>query len=123
MVRNPPRSTRNDTLVPYPTLFRSTAEQDAEHRVGVGGGSDGRARVDSHPLLIDDDRGGQAVENIDVRPRERRHESLNESAVGLVDHRSEDHTSELQSLMRISYAVFCLKHKTKQPNALTHIQH
>ena len=61
------------------------AEQDAQHRVGVGGGADGGPRVGAHPLLVDDDRGGQPVEHVDVRAGQRRHEALHERAVGLVD--------------------------------------
>ena len=61
------------------------AEEDAQHRVGVGGGADGGAGVGAHPLLVDDDRGRQAVEYVNLRPRQRRHEALHEGAVGLVD--------------------------------------
>ena len=62
------------------------AEEDAQHRVGVGGGADRGAGVGAHPLLVDDDRRRQPVEHVDVRPRQRRHEALHEGAVGLVDH-------------------------------------
>ena len=62
------------------------AEQDAQHRVGVGGGADRRAGVGAHPLLVDDDRRRQPFEHVDVGPRQRRHEALHEGAVGLVDH-------------------------------------
>ena len=62
------------------------AEQDPQHRVGVGGGADRGAGVGAHPLLVDDDRGGQPVEDVDLGPRQRRHEALHEGAVGLVDH-------------------------------------
>ena len=65
--------------------FAQPAEEDAQHRVGVGGGADGGARVGAHPLLVDDDRGRQPVEHVDVGPRQRRHEALHEGAVGLVD--------------------------------------
>ena len=61
------------------------AEEDAQHRVGVGRGADRRARVGAHPLLVDDDRGRQPVEHVDLGPRQRRHEALHERAVGLVD--------------------------------------
>src|SRR3546814_5301381 len=92
MIRRPPRSTRIDTLFPYTTLFRSTellvVEQPSE-------------RVDRTVDVVDDEP-RLAVHDRLVRtaaaPRHRRH-------------RSEEHTSELQSLMRISYAVFCLKKK------------
>ena len=61
------------------------AEEDAQHRVGVGGGADGGAGVGAHPLLVDDDRRRQPFEYVDLRPRQRRHEALHEGAVGLVD--------------------------------------
>src|SRR3546814_6029682 len=92
MIRRPPRSTRTDTLFPYTTLFRSVAplqEPPGEAEVGrrLPGG-----------------RGGP-----EPRPARRRQGAVRR---GEVD-RSEEHTSELQSLMRISYAVFCLKKKKK----------
>ena len=62
------------------------AEQDAQHRVGVGGGADGGAGVGAHPLLVDDDRRRQALEVVDVGSGEGGHEALHERAVGLVDH-------------------------------------
>src|SRR3546814_3043981 len=83
MIRRPPRSTRTDTLFPYTTLFRSPgARRDAGRRCRPG-----RRR----PCGADHELRG----NADLDPV-----------------RSEEHTSELQSLMRISYAVFCLKKKT-----------
>ncbi|MNK88115.1 hypothetical protein D3C87_1080690 [compost metagenome] len=62
-----------------------SAEEDAQQRVGVGDGTDRRARVGSHPLLVDDDRGRQPVQDVDLGPRQRRHETLHEGAVSLVD--------------------------------------
>ena len=62
-----------------------SAEEDAQHRVGVGGGADRGAGVGTHPLLVDDDRGRQPFEYVDLGPRQRRHEALHEGAVGLVD--------------------------------------
>src|SRR3546814_2433914 len=91
MIRRPPRSTRTDTLFPYTTLFRS---RGCETRCGQRLFHRQRAR----DLLVD------AVD-ADVQPV-RRHIAEPHSDV-----RSEEHTSELQSLMRISYAVFCLKKK------------
>ena len=61
------------------------AEDDPQHRVGVGHGADGGADVGAHPLLVDDDRGRQPFERVDVGPGQRRHEALHEGAVGLVD--------------------------------------
>src|SRR3546814_1113443 len=112
MVPRPPRSTRTDTLFPYPTLFRSRGirgDRASDRQSDRGdtrsarrrypewreqrshGGADGRAAA--RPLLIGGGERGQR---------------------GTVQHlRSEEHTSELQSLMRISYAVFCLKKKKR----------
>src|SRR3546814_8878557 len=92
MIRRPPRSTRTDTLFPYTTLFRSRPGRPP-HRRPVQGGV---------PALPRAERPGPAV----------RHDLGHRPAV----HRSEEHTSELQSLMRISYAVFCLKKKKKKAN-------
>ena len=66
--------------------FAEAAEQDSEHRVGVGRRTDGGPRVRSHALLVDDDGGGETVHDIDFRTRQGGHEPLQESAVGLVDH-------------------------------------
>src|SRR3546814_2419503 len=90
MIRRPPRSTRTDTLFPYTTLFRS----------------DRRAAVDQHPhrLAVD------LCLGIEMRIPGAVEAHIARCAGG----RSEEHTSELQSLMRISYAVFCLKKKTNQ---------
>src|SRR3546814_2866500 len=92
MIRRPPRSTRTDTLFPYTTLFRSLAERAAE--AGQGRRHQRVARVPQQG----GDHAGAA----------RAH-----GAQQLVVFRSEEHTSELQSLMRISYAVFCLKKKNQ----------
>src|SRR3546814_2573782 len=87
MIRRPPRSTRIDTLFPYTTLFRSEAVSGAWCLTNRG---------QRHHL------GGQEpADCVDVSP----------ARIYLL--RSEEHTSELQSLMRISYAVFCLKKKNK----------
>src|SRR3546814_9722425 len=96
MIRRPPRSTRTDTLCPYTTLFRSTRARAAmvlemgERGAARAGGARGSAIVALRSTLAD-----------------VRH---------FAAHRSEEHTSELQSLMRISYAVFCLKKKKHKQN-------
>src|SRR3546814_10034348 len=87
MIRRPPRSTRTDTLFPYTTLFRSAADWK-----GMGEG-DCRAAAEAYRRRFFDGQSG---------PDE------------YLTARSEEHTSELQSLMRISYAVFCLKKKKQQ---------
>src|SRR3546814_9822468 len=91
MIRRPPRSTRTDTLFPYTTLFRSLEWNRKEARP-------------FQPVI------GRALQVLPRGFADRCRERL----VGTEDHgdrRSEEHTSELQSLMRISYAVFCLKKK------------
>src|SRR3546814_3464343 len=113
MIRRPPRSTRTDTLCPYTTLVRS--DFDLEHIEAPAG------KVDEHRLV---GGVGAAVPANPRRPvidRQRhRHDRPFETAERAAYRlgRSEEHTSELQSLMRISYAVFCLKKKNKQ-----HIPH
>src|SRR3546814_2001350 len=117
MNRRPPRSTRTDTLFPYTTLFRSLRRTVPGERLGmhghylcpcpgetsaVGCGGKKRGSILLDPLIL-------------------------EYAMSIRIKRSEEHTSELQSLMRISYAVFCLK-KKKHPvhttsMSLTEIQH
>src|SRR3546814_9250400 len=91
MIRRPPRSTRTDTLFPYTTLFRSQTKGDNNER---------ESKVDSRcsgDFGLGIFRAGRQRYNHVANANRRR--------------RSEEHTSELQSLMRISYAVFCLKKK------------
>src|SRR3546814_2289116 len=90
MIRRPPRSTRTDTLFPYTTLFRSRG-------AGRSRGYCGSERI----WRFATNGEGPLAPRCDAR------------------HRSEEHTSELQSLMRISYAVFCLKKKNKHNNTKT----
>src|SRR3546814_1111833 len=92
MIRRPPRSTRTDTLFPYTTLFRSP-----------GSGSIRRSKWLSRTRepAFDDQSPVSNRKETDMWPQS-------------CGRRSEEHTSELQSLMRISYAVFCLKKKTKK---------
>src|SRR3546814_4729812 len=123
MIRRPPRSTRTDTLFPYTTLFRSVAQFDivaddlAVVRLAEGD-ADVRERVErtlrrradhagdrvqrgDHLVALGLELGALGVRHV-LRAGQCRHGG-----------RSEEHTSELQSLMRISYAVFCLKKKKK----------
>src|SRR3546814_6689581 len=93
MIRRPPRSTLTDTLFPYTTLFRSGHGAEGWHRAHRDAAGAGAAARRAHQ---DADARG-LLRRHRVPPRHRR--------------RSEEHTSELQSLMRISYAVFCLKKK------------
>src|SRR3546814_4366238 len=98
MIRRPPRSTRTDTLFPYTTLFRSSVAEKgaaglpAMEMILVPPGAKDEMGYKGYVQCYD---GGKA--------------------------RSEEHTSELQSLMRISYAVFCLKKKNNQTDIQTHI--
>src|SRR3546814_3597214 len=111
MIRRPPRSTRTDTLFPYTTLFRSTQWTGlpvAEPRLPRSGGQRRRARRADRGCCERNDL-MTAIPNKEVRCLEI--EALIASGSGV---RSEEHTSELQSLMRISYAVFCLKKKNKR---------
>src|SRR3546814_6967558 len=104
MIRRPPRSTRTDTLVPYTPLFRSCQGDQADT---AGGGNLGRG-VARAARLAAFSRVGLCA----LRARSRqRHARLGGCQRGACRLRSEEHTSELQSLMRISYAVFCLKKK------------
>src|SRR3546814_5477461 len=117
MIRRPPRSTRTDTLFPYTTLFRSGRDR---HRL-------------LHPALDEDmdEMPGSSRMGLAVA---KQADLVTDGAVAKLRRaqtrrcptpRSEEHTSELQSLMRISYAVFCLKkkknsqseHRTKHHNA------
>src|SRR3546814_9660287 len=95
MIRRPPRSTRTDTLFPYTTLFRSRcgAHRPTANASGSGNAATACTKPSAWPA--------RSTSSI----------------------RSEEHTSELQSLMRISYAVFCLKKKTKHntPERHAHI--
>src|SRR3546814_12529542 len=135
MYRQPPSTTRTAPLFPYTTLFRSpdpraarraasvrflaSAQQreefgDVDVAAFVGEDAEHRTRA-RHDLAHHWGRGparGALARTIGVAP-------------GLVDHheRSEEHTSELQSLMRISYAVFCLKKKNKKTHNLNHSLH
>src|SRR3546814_4101824 len=99
MIRRPPRSTRTDTLFPYTTLFRSRRCEGDRHP---------RRNPLSEPAEPDGSDGGRRRAGLDQLA----------GAGHVLDagqhrgrSRSEEHTSELQSLMRISYAVFCLKKK------------
>src|SRR3546814_4390859 len=107
MIRRPPRSTRTDTLFPYTTLFRQVGRHPC-HPFGR------RAR-DAHRLerLRRDPRAAHRGTYLERPAARTGHRQCRRGApVTRTLARSEEHTSELQSLMRISYAVFCLKKKT-----------
>src|SRR3546814_7626831 len=114
MIRRPPRSTRTDTLFPYTTLFRSYFERSEFRR-------NAQRERRAHLVAVDFDPVGvvgleleivaaKDIANLELdfeRPTQQTH------------FRSEEHTSELQSLMRISYAVFCLKKQQKKTTSTT----
>src|SRR3546814_10779391 len=109
MIPRPPRSTRTDTIFPCTTLFRSFQYDGGDHVIFVGEVL-AIDRSDSPPLVFH--RGRYAVAG-QKNARELEGGFGDDFLVYLLgrSHRSEEHTSELQSLMRISYAVFCLKKK------------
>src|SRR3546814_10158408 len=92
MIRRPPRSTRTDTLFPYTTLFRSLTATEP----------------DGSPLFL--------ISKLALHTKNLGADARASLLIDATGTRSEEHTSELQSLMRISYAVFCLKKKTQQKN-------
>src|SRR3546814_6857106 len=94
MIRRPPRSTRTDTLFPYTTLFRSQVEREEWLR---------------RPRLVE----ALALDTFvdDLLRKVQREVVERQGSQNDQQDRSEEHTSELQSLMRISYAVICLKTK------------
>src|SRR3546814_3757549 len=102
MIRRPPRSTRTDTRFPNTTLFRSRGGLGIELALPRAAALDHQLDQRRFDLRLAEHADGAALDDggadVDKTPRSRR--------------RSEEHTSELQSLMRISYAVFCLKKKT-----------
>src|SRR3546814_8711888 len=109
MIRRPPRSTRTDTLVPYTTLFRSVDVLIAD--------TAGRLHT-QQGLMAELGKIKRVLGKLDPAAP---HEVLmvidgttGQNALSQLRQRSEEHTSELQSLMRISYAVFCLKKKHKK---------
>src|SRR3546814_12713042 len=103
MIRRPPRSTRTDTRFPYTTLFRSLRRHDPDRFEGSSGQPGPLSRPSAPP------QGSLIIEAAGYLLR-------------AAEPRSEEHTSELKSLMRISYAVFCVKQKRNntQLNTILH---
>src|SRR3546814_9804743 len=111
MIRRPPRSTRTDTLCPYTTLCRSPGGQRFQYL------PDRRdARLDIGRVAATDDAGGLFFGK-SVYRRSGHHHTGKRGCLR-AQPRSEEHTSELQSLMSSSYAVFCLKQKHQLDNLL-----
>src|SRR3546814_1092313 len=108
MIRRPPRSTRTDTLFPDTTLFRSCRDSP---------------RMVSGPMLF-------IIDRLLCKTKQKLaffvlilHSGKRRLMMNRLSRRSEEHTSELQSLMRISYAVFCLKKKKTNLNTTTTLEH
>src|SRR3546814_3672454 len=108
MIRRPPRSTRTDHLFPYTTLFRSGIGEApfVAHQISP---------VDADLAFVDPLAAHQAgrVDDFGTTTQDLLRVASTQRAGAAVWQRSEEHTSELQSLMRISYAVFCLTKKKK----------
>src|SRR3546814_8022291 len=132
MIRRPPRSTRTDTLFPYTTLFRSMAVHvtDKATQIAV---IEGRNLIEHYVSRPSDDV-SQIHGNIYLGKVQNVLPGMEAAFVDIATpknavlyrgdvqyDRSEEHTSELQSLMRISYAVFCLKQKNKHPTLERHL--
>src|SRR3546814_8807920 len=115
MIRRPPRSTRTDTLFPYTTLFRSSHHFGARRQQRPHARLP-RPRQPEHRIASTAPGGAGDHLNLSVEgPASARTSAMIQNritTVGSLQPRSEEHTSELQSLMRISYAVFCLKKQT-----------
>src|SRR3546814_2501549 len=107
MTRRPPRSTRTDTLFPYTTLFRSALEHVGAVDPGGGDANQHLVRAGARRGPFD---GHQYLRSAPLLGVDRDHR-IGQHGHDIGSPRSEEHTSELQSLMRISYAVFCLKKK------------
>src|SRR3546814_1495858 len=110
MIRRPPRSTRTDTLFPYTTLFRSAVYEKPTDKPQKPEKKTGKQKQSKSDLLFP-----YCTEVLIISGAADGHRLEKELTV-----RSEEHTSELQSLMRISYAVFCLN---KKKNTTTRTQH
>src|SRR3546814_5341886 len=118
VIGRPPRSTRPDTLFPYTTLFRSGLRQPpGQRRAGLSGADDDRVEPTRavHAATPAADNAARVDAGIARNPDDSANWSLAMPILlagirrAISAERSEEHTSELQSLMRISYAVFCLK--------------
>src|SRR3546814_2053101 len=127
MLRRPPRSTRTDTLFPYTTLFRSPGDRPGEATFDRRGRGVDIVTVEAEPGFEAQGVAGAEADGFHFRLGQQpagevfrlisRQRDFTAILAGIA--RSEEHTSELQSLMRISYAVFCLK---KKKNTTAHKQ-
>src|SRR3546814_3187928 len=115
MIPRPPRSTRTDTLCPYTTLFRSLRMARAPHQDQEREAGDHQTECGLQRLA----RVQAAARQPRPQPRQQWRQQQNEQRAqgSQLTGRSEEHTSELQSLMRTSYAVFCLKTKNNKTDS------
>src|SRR3546814_6381047 len=109
MIRRPPRSTRTDTLFPYTTLFRSARRLIAGLVQRLRHGELGE-HIAHDDIFVD--RLEPSVVRADAEVEGAVEGGLESQPLGKLFRRSDEHTSEIQSLMSLSYAVFCLKKKT-----------
>src|SRR3546814_6826636 len=107
MIRRPPRSTRTDTLFPYPTLFRSRCVRFSKRVKTFTDAGSNSGRYSSNFVIVKPGEKRKRKNEVNLK--------TNQSRLPFTSHhRSEEHTSELQSLMRSTYAVFCVKKKTEK---------
>src|SRR3546814_6506245 len=119
MIRRPPRSTRTDTLFPDTTLFRSAGDRRSRSRAQRSPGPSKAVPTTWPSDAADLDQDLAFLRLVQLEDHDALPLSEHERGI----ERSEEHTSELQSLMRISYAVFCLKKKkTTQQHTTLHKQ-
>src|SRR3546814_10496257 len=122
MIRRPPRSTRTDTLCPYTTLFRSRIFWFSITLHSPAGACVPGRTGNALPILLQDLGDDAGTDGASAFADGEAQALVHRDRLDQV-HRSEEHTSELQSLMRISYAVFCLKKNTtknKNNNKTSH---
>src|SRR3546814_4586138 len=120
MIPRPPESTRTDTLLPYTTLFRSASAGRQQTKTTTPALFRGVARTHTRSRVF-----AKRLSRRSLSPTPQARTAMSDTAKPgeiLRAHRAEEHKSELQSLMRNSYAVFCLKKKTRNDNK-RHRQH
>src|SRR3546814_4217980 len=122
MIRRPPRSTRTDTLFPYTTLVRSFGVE-MDQRLGHRGGGGCGDAVGAGALKPFGTIGAQQEHQQAVALAQAAADAVAVAVEHRLVGRSEEHTSELQSLMRTSYAVFCLKKKKTPPPIFNQYHH
>src|SRR3546814_1600674 len=119
MIRRPPRPTRTDTLFPYTTLFRSLAREREAERPATSALT---SQLDTRSAAFRDNAAQMQALVDDLKAKVLQIKQGGGDKAREKHLRSEEHTSELQSLLRISYAVFCLKKKKQQTNRQTRLQ-